>query len=143
VFGLVMVGALLNIYGTARLRRGQSVDWEVAGWTALGLCLLAVGFQLWELTRLPFAPGSSGYASSFIGWAGLNTALLLASSYWLETLLARAIHLRRAIRQDGGASASPAPAARLLRANLESVTYFLGFAAFVNLLFWVLFYIVA
>jgi hypothetical protein len=34
------------------------------------------------------------------------------------------------------------PVARLFRANLEGCWYFWGFIAFVNLVFWVLFYVI-
>ena len=82
--------ALLTSYGPRRLRRGQTLDWEVAGWiTVARRAAWPSGLQIWELTQLPFFPGSSGYASCFVGWAAMNIALLLAGVYWLETLLAR------------------------------------------------------
>ena len=62
---------------------------------------VAVGLQVWQLTQLPFFPGSSGYASCFIGWASMNIALVLSGIYWLETLLARELRLRRAARGRG------------------------------------------
>ncbi|MCU1495714.1 MAG: hypothetical protein JWO62_3478 [Acidimicrobiaceae bacterium] len=142
VFAIVLASAALNLYGTWRMRKGASVDWEVSAWTAVGGLLLALGLQIWEVTRLPFYPGSSGYASTFIGWAVLNSTLLLGCAYWLETLLARAIRLRRAVAEDGGPSRSSAPPARLFRANLEGCTTFLGFGALVNLIFFLVFYVV-
>ena len=141
IFAIVVASAALNLYGTWRMRKGVSVDWEVSGWTAVGGLLLALSLQIWELTRLSFFPGSSGYASTFVGWAALNSALLLGCAYWLETLLARAIRLRRAVAEDGGPARSAAPPARLFRANLEGCTTFLGFAALVNIIFWVVFYV--
>jgi hypothetical protein len=137
-----VASALLNAIGTHRLRRGMTIDWEVAGWTALLGGLLAVGLQIWQLTDLRFLPGSSGYASCFIGWAGLNTALLLCGSYWLETLLARSLRLRRAVAQDGGPARSQLPVARLFRASIEGCAYFWWFIAFVSVLFWILFYVI-
>lgn len=142
VFALVLASSALNLFGTWRIRKGASVDWEVSGWTTVLGLLLSAGLQVWELTRLPFFPGSSGYASTFIGWAVLNTALLVGCAYWLETLLARAIRLRRAVAEDGGTARSTAPPARLFRANLEGCTTFLGLAALVNLLFFIVFYVV-
>ena len=53
-------------YGERRFRTNQTLDWQVAGWTAVLGGLLAVGLQIWQLTELPFFPGSSGYASCFI-----------------------------------------------------------------------------
>ena len=77
--------AYSNVYGTVRLRQGETLDWEVAGWTAVLGGLVAIGLQIWQLTELPFFPGSSGYASCFIGWAVMNIVLLLGGVYWLET----------------------------------------------------------
>ncbi|HUY21644.1 MAG TPA: hypothetical protein VMV22_04830 [Acidimicrobiales bacterium] len=142
IFAVVVASAVLNAYGTLRLRRGLTLDWEVAGWTAVGGGLLAVGLQVWELTQLPFFPGSSGYASCFVGWAAMNIALLLGGVYWLETLLARSLRLRRAVAEEGGAARSALPVARLFRANLEGCSYFWGFMGLVSVLFWVLFYVI-
>lgn len=142
IAALVLASALLTGYGTMRLRRGETLDWEVAGWTAVVGGLVALGLQVWQLTKLPFFPGSSGYASCFIGWSVMNITLLLAGLYWLETLLARWLRLRRAVIEDGGPARSTMPVARLFRANLEGCWYFWAFMAVVEVLFWVLFYVI-
>jgi hypothetical protein len=142
IFSLSVAAALLSIYGTTRMRSALVVDWAVSGWTALLGILIAVGLQVWELTQLPFYPGSSGYSSCFIGWAVMNTAFLLGCAYWQETLLARSIRLRRAVAADGGQARSSLPGARLFRANLESCTSFLVFAVLVELVFWLFFYVI-
>jgi len=141
IFAVTVACAGLAIYGERRFRAGETLDWEVAGWLAVLGALLVIGLQIWQLTQLPFFPGSSGYASCFIGWASMNIALVLAGAYWLETLLARQIRLRRAVAQDGGSPRSKLPAARLFRANLDGCTYFWGFIAIVATFFWVLFYV--
>jgi hypothetical protein len=46
------------------------------------------------------------------------------------------------VTEDGGASHSTLPVARLFRANLEGSTYFWGFIALVDGLFWLLFYVI-
>jgi heme/copper-type cytochrome/quinol oxidase subunit 3 len=142
VFAFVVAGALLNGYGTVRLRRGDTLDWEVSAWIAILGGIVALGLQVWELTQLPFFPGSSGYASCFVGWAVMNVALLLVGLYWLETLLARWLRLRRAVVEDGGPVRSSMPVARLFRANLEACWYFWAFMAVVELFFWLLFYVI-
>ena len=71
----------------------------------------------------------------------MNIVFVLAGAYWLETILAREIRLRRAMAQDGGGPLS-LPVARLFRANLNGCTYFWGFIALVALFFWALFYVV-
>lgn len=138
IFAVVLAGAAINFFGVRRLRGGGTVDWLVAGWTAVLAGLLAIGVQVFELTRLPFFPGSSGYASCFIGWAGLNIAALAAGTYWLETVLARAMRIRRQLATES----APSSATLLFRANLESCTFFWNYLALVATLFWLLFYVV-
>ena len=123
------------------MRSGSNLDWEVSGWTSVFGGLVAIGLQIWQLTKLPFFPGSSGYASCFIGWAVLNILLLFSGVYWLETNLALCIRLRRIDPEDGTPATSTGPAAQLFRANVESCSYFWGFLAVVSGLFWVFFYV--
>jgi len=141
IFAISVACAFLNIFGYRRFRRGMALDWQVAGWTAVLGALVVVGLQIWQLTQLPFFPGSSGYASCFVGWAAMNIALVLSGLYWLETSLARELRLRRAAAQDGGTPGSSLPGARLFRVSLEGCTYFWGFVAVVAGFFWVVFYV--
>jgi heme/copper-type cytochrome/quinol oxidase subunit 3 len=134
-------GAFLAILGFRRFRRGAVLDWVVAGWIAVICGLTVLGLQIWELTQLPFFPGSSGYASCFIAWAGVNIAFVLAALYWLETSLAREVRIHRAAKQDGGAPNSMLPNARMLRMSIDGCTFFWGFLAIVEFFFWILFYV--
>jgi heme/copper-type cytochrome/quinol oxidase subunit 3 len=142
IFAVVVASSLLTIYGQGRLRSGSILDWEVAGWTAVLGGLVALGLQVWQLTELPFFPGSSGYASCFIGWAVMNMILIVSGVYWLETNLAVCIRLRRLDAEDGSPAISMGPSSQLFRANVESCTYFWGFMAVVSALFWVFFYLI-
>ncbi len=142
IFVITVAAALIVQFGERRFRENETLDWQVAGWTAVAGGLLVIGLQIWQLTTLPFFPGSSGYASCFIAWAALNIAVVLAGTYWIETILAREIRLRRAMTQDGGAPTSTLPVARLLRANLNGCTYFWGFIGVVATLFWLMFYVI-
>ena len=142
IFTLTVAAALLVQFGERRFRNNETLDWQVAGWTAVLGGLTVVGLQIWQLTDLPFFPGSSGYASCFIGWAAMNIAVVLSGTYWIETILAREIRLRRAMMQDGGAPNSTLPVARLFRANLNGCNYFWGFIAVVATFFWLLFYVI-
>jgi heme/copper-type cytochrome/quinol oxidase subunit 3 len=141
IFAITVACALLGYHGLRRFRAGVSLDWEVAGWMVVLGGLIAVGLQIWQLTDLPFFPGSSGYASCFIGWSVMNIALILSGIYWIETLLARQARLRKALREDGGTAQSTLPVARMFRANLEGCAYYWGFIAVVATFFWVLFYV--
>jgi hypothetical protein len=142
IFAIVLASALLTIYGQWRMRSGSLLDWEVSGWVAVFGILLAVGLQVWQLTELPFFPGSSGYASCFIGWAVMNIMMLLGGAYWLETDLALSYRLRRIDAGDGSPARSASSSAQLFRANVESCTYFFGFMAVISALFWVFFYLI-
>jgi heme/copper-type cytochrome/quinol oxidase subunit 3 len=138
---LTVVAGVLVVFGDVRLRQGLRLDWQVAGWTAVLGGLVVIALQIWELTRLSFYPGSSGYASCFIAWAVMNIALVLAAIYWIETLLARSLRLHRALRQEGAGDLA-LPADRLFRANAEGCSLFWGFTALVGGLFWLFFYVI-
>jgi hypothetical protein len=141
IFAFTLAAAVLANFGNYRLRRGQNVDWQVAGWTMVTCGLITVGLQIWELTRLGFFPGSSGYASCFVGWSAMNVALLLGATYWIETLLARSLRLRKALAEEGAGGAA-LPAERLFGANVEGCTFFWSFTALVAGFFWLLFYVI-
>ena len=142
IYFVVLASALIAIYGQSRLRKGNVLDWEVAGWTAVLGGLVAIGLQIWQLTQLPFFPGDSGYASCFIGWAVMNIIMLLSGTYWLETTLARSIRMRSSAAADGPDQLAMTPSGQIFRANVESCTYFWGFMAVGSSLFWVLFYLI-
>lgn len=141
IFALTVAGAFLMAFGSRRLRQGAHADWQVTGWTVVLVGLAIVSIQIFELTKIPFYPGSSGYASCFIAWAVMNITLILGSTYWIETLLARHIRLRRALAEEGARDAA-LPAERLFRANAEGCTLFWEFVALIALLFWLFFYVV-
>jgi heme/copper-type cytochrome/quinol oxidase subunit 3 len=142
IAALVVASALLVIYGQWRMRQDSVLDWEVSGWVAVFGILVALGLQVWQLTQLPFFPGSSGYASCFIGWAVMNMILLVSGAYWLETNLALCLRLKRVDPEDGDPATSSGPSAQLFRANVEACTYFYGFMAVVSVLFWAFFYLI-
>lgn len=140
IMAFTVGAAVLNFYGVQRLRRGAFVDWEVSGWTVLVGGLIALGLQCWELTDLPFFPGSSGYASVFVGWGIMNIGLLVAGIYWTETLLARHLRLRRAHLEEGGDRAALLMP-RITRINIVSSAHFWVFIAVVGVFFWIFFYV--
>ena len=125
------------------MRSGSVLDWEVSGWVAVLGVLLAIGLQIWQLTELPFFPGSSGYASCFIGWAVMNIILLL-SGRLLAGDQSGPLHPPAAGWSPRRARwpRRPGPAPQLFRANVESCTYFFGFMAVISALFWVFFYLI-
>jgi hypothetical protein len=142
VVAFAVVATLLVVLGYRRFQTGAVTDWKVAGWSAVMSLILAIGLQIYQLTQLPFFPGSSGYSSTFIGWAVINVVLLLSCLYWIETLLATSMRLRNALSTGETVADSPLPRAQKFRANVESCTFFFQFAALVSVLFWALFYLI-
>ncbi|HVA69940.1 MAG TPA: hypothetical protein VNF08_01280 [Acidimicrobiales bacterium] len=140
IYSLMLLTTLFAIFGQTRLRKGAVLDWQVAGWTGVGAGLVALLLQIWEFTAVPFYPGSSGYASTFIGYAVINIITISAGTYWLETTLARASRLRTEL---GGANpmTSMAPTAQSFRANVAAMTYFWGFIALASTLLFAMFYL--
>lgn len=143
IMAFTVAAAAVNMYGIQRLRRGGVIDWEVAGWTVLLGGLIALGLQCWEFTDLSFFPGSSGYASVFIGWSVMNCILLVSGIYWTETLLVRHVRLRRLMVEEAAKDRYAALTPRMMRINAVSSAHFWVFIAFVGVFFWVFFYVAA
>ena len=139
---LLIAAAGVHYFGVWRLRSGLNLDWRVAGVVALGLGLASVGLQIYLLTRLPFFPGASGYASVFVGFWPVQIVLVLGALYWLETLVARSLRVRNAWRGQGDLGGNVTPEAIRLRASLDAFQYFFSFLALAGTAFWFLFYVV-
>lgn len=139
IYILMLFTALMAIFGQTRFRKGSVNDWQVAGWAGVLSGLIALFLQIFEFTKVPFYPGSSGYASMFIGFACINCGTIFFGTYWLETTLARSLRMRKEL---GGTNPelSSAFTARSLRANVSAMTYFWGYIALSNTLFLWMFY---
>lgn len=140
IYTLTLLMGLMAFTGQARLRKGSVFDWQVAGWVGVAAGIVAIMLQIWEFTSVPFNPGSSGYASTFIGYAVLNIVTLVIVTYWLETVVARSYRLRTEL---GGVKPelSMHPSAQSFRANVASMTYFFGFIALASTLVFAMFYL--
>ncbi len=86
---LAELSAGVHYFGLQRIKAGHKSHWQIDGLVALALGLAAVAFQIYQLTDLPFAPGSSGFASVFTGFYPVFLTVQLAALVWLEILLAR------------------------------------------------------
>jgi hypothetical protein len=141
IMAFTVGAAAVNYYGILRLRRKGVIDWEVASWTALLGGLIALGLQCFEFTDLPFFPGSSGYASTFIGWSVLNCIFLAAGIYWTETILARHVRIRRLVAEEAATDHYAVLTPRIMRINAVSSAHFWLFIGFVAVFFWIFFYV--
>ena len=121
VIGFSLLTSMLAYFGRKRLVKGSFSDFSVAAWSGVGTGLLALLFQILEFSHLGFFPGSSGYASCFVGFAVMNIGTLVISAYWLEF--------------------SSHPRARAFRADVASMAYFQVFVALTGALLFAMFYL--
>jgi heme/copper-type cytochrome/quinol oxidase subunit 3 len=140
IYTLTLLAALMAIFGQSRLRKNMLSDWQTAVWVGVLASLLALFLQIWEFTAVPFYPGSSGYASTFIGYSVLNIITILIVAYWLETTVARSLRLKKEL-SGVSPQVSMHPSAQSFRANVASMTYFLGFVALSSTLLFAMFYL--
>jgi len=140
IFGLSMTTSVLAYVGRKRLAKGSFSDFNVAAWTGLGTGLLALLLQILEMSHLPFFPGSSGYASCFVGFGVMNMITLAISAYWIETTAARGLRVRRELPGEN-AEFSSHPRARSFRADVASMAYFQVFVGLTGALLFAMFYL--
>jgi heme/copper-type cytochrome/quinol oxidase subunit 3 len=140
IYTLTLLAVLMAIFGQSRLRKGQVSDWQTAVWVGVVASLLALFLQIWEFTAVPFYPGSSGYASTFIGYSVMNIITIFVVAYWLETTVARSLRLKKELN-GVSPQESMHPSAQSFRANVASMTYFLGFVALSSTLLFAMFYL--
>ena len=140
VFGLSLTTSILAYVGRKRLVKGSFSDFNVAAWSGVVTGLLALLLQIIELSHLGFFPGSSGYASCFVGFGVMNIATLTISAYWLETTAARGLRIRRELPGDNPEFSSH-PRARAFRADVAAMAYFQVFVALTGALLFAMFYL--
>lgn len=141
ILTLVLVSVILNQFGNVRLRKGSTLDWQVANVASLLGGLFAAGFQIWEMTRLNFQPGSSGYAGVYTAFGPVYALILILSMYWLETLIARSFRSAKLFVEEGGVGFSNLPQAENFRAGLEGFSYYWVFFGIASVVFFILFYV--
>lgn len=137
----IVAGAILYSWGVNRLRNGQAFEFELAGFLACGAACVATGLQAWELTRLGFHPGESGFTSVFAGFAILNIGFLFYGAFWTETVAARALRLRSMYPPETYIGVSVRPQVRVWRGSVRGALLFWWFMVLIEVFFWVLFYI--
>jgi heme/copper-type cytochrome/quinol oxidase subunit 3 len=111
----------------------------IAGAAAVVLVLLSIVLQVITWTTLGFGPASGGYASVYIGWTAFYAVFTLPCVFWIETQVATAWRRSRV-----GVGATPAdvhtdPA--VIRAGVESCSFFWNFYVFNGIVLFVLLYL--
>ena len=142
VMGLVLTSAGLHYAALQRIKAGHRQTWQIGALIALLLGVAAVVLQLLELLYLPFWPGSSGYASVFVGFYAVFAVVLLAGLVWLEMLLARSRSIPTIFLVEQPPTYAEAFAVQRFQANLSAFNLTWTFLAVMAVLFWFLFYVI-
>jgi heme/copper-type cytochrome/quinol oxidase subunit 3 len=143
IMGLVVLSALVQYLGLARIKAGHKGAWISAAVLALVLGLGAMGLQVWQLLNLPFFPGSAGFASVFVGETPVVLVFVFAMMIWLETLIMRARSIPEISFVEQPPTYTEAFGVQRFQANLSAFTVVWNYLAAVAILFWVLFYLTA
>ena len=137
---LLLVVAAVGAFtaGTRSFAASRFGAWRLGAGAALALGLAAVVVQVVQLFFLDFGYGDSGYASVFAGWQWSLVVALLFGFYAVATLLAQSVRVPPETRLHVPDLTSPAA----LVPTAEAVRYMLVVLAAVELLAWVLLYLV-
>jgi heme/copper-type cytochrome/quinol oxidase subunit 3 len=152
VMALTVASALLVRLGVLDHRAARREQWRLKGTVALAAGLIAIVLQFVEWVSAGFGPADGGYASVFIGWTAFNVLFVLATLFWLESLLATAYRYRQipsGSPAPGEASGDPGRPAHdiadplsLVRPGLESLSFYWAFLAGLGFLAWIVLYVV-
>ena len=137
---LAVASAGVHYFGLQRIKAGHKVTWQIDALVALALGLAAVAFQIYQLTDLPFPPGSSGYSSVFTGFYPVFLTTQLAVLVWLEILLARSRFLPAISFVEQPPTYTETYAVQRFQASLSAFSAVWTYLALVALVFWFLFY---
>jgi heme/copper-type cytochrome/quinol oxidase subunit 3 len=143
IVALFVVGAVIY-----RLAAKRPPDVFPAGIIAIVLSLLAVALQFYEYTTLDFGASSGGYASVYLGWTSLYAIVALFGIYWIEVQMANLWRVRRlgAAKRTETPSPEielmPAPETDLLRASIESSSFYWAYFVAIGFLAWVILYLI-
>jgi heme/copper-type cytochrome/quinol oxidase subunit 3 len=135
IVALYVVGAV--IYRLAARR--PEVDELAAGVIAVLCTLLAVALQFFEYTILDFGAASGGYAAVFFGWTSTYAIVALMGVYWIQVQVAS---LWRVRREGPRETDVPAGEEELLRAGVESSSFYWAYFVAIGVLAWIFLYLV-
>jgi heme/copper-type cytochrome/quinol oxidase subunit 3 len=135
---LVVASALVHYLGARRLQIGGRADWLFGSAASMTLMVVACGLQVWQMTRLPFHAGSSGYTSVFVAMMPVYIIYMVGSVYWLETLAAQAVVRGDTVFVETLEGPMDVPK---FGAQVEGFIVFSGFMALMAIMIYVLFYV--
>ncbi len=142
IMGLIVASALVQWGALQRIKAGHKGIWLRGATLALVLGLAAVAFQVYQLTDLGFWPGSSGYASVFVGFYPVFLAIVFCAMVWLEILIMRCRPIPPISFVEQPPTYAEAFSVQRFQAALSGFTLVWNYLAVVAILFWILFYLV-
>lgn len=142
ILALILVSAGLQTLVLQRIKAGHKGIWMQGATVALMLGLAAVAVQIYQLISLSFWPGSSGFASVFVGFYPVFLTIVFCVMVWLEMLLMRARNIPEIAFVEQPPTYAEAFAVQRFQASLSAFTVTWNFLATVALIAWVLFYLV-
>jgi hypothetical protein len=137
---LILLSAGVHYAALQQIKAGRKSVWQTGGVIALLAGLTAVVWQIVQLLELPFWPGSSGYASVYVGFYSVFLVIVLCAMVWLEMLLMRSRFIPAISFVEQPPTYTEAFAVQRFQANLSGFSVVWSFLAIMAILFWVLFY---
>ncbi len=141
IIALIVVSAIVQTVVLQRIKAGNKKSWQSGALVALVLGLASVALMILQLLFLPFWPGSSGYASVFVGTYPVYLVSVLAMMIWLEILLMASRLIPAISFVEQPPTFTMAFAVQRFQARLSAFTAVWNYMAVVGIVFWVLFYL--
>jgi heme/copper-type cytochrome/quinol oxidase subunit 3 len=139
---LVVVSALIQTASVELLKRGNKAAWQGGALVALVIGLASVGLAIYQLADLPFWPGSSGFASVFVGYWPVYLTVVFCVMVWLEILIVRARSIPQISFVEQPPTYAEAFSVQRFQASLSAFTLCWNYLAVVAIVAWILFYLV-
>ncbi len=141
IIALVVVSAAVQTMVLQRIKAGSKQAWQAGALVALVLGLAAVALQIIQLLNLPFYPGSSGFASVFVGTYPVYLVSVLAMMIWLEILYMASRPIPAISFVEQPPTFTEAFTVQRFQARLSAFTAMWNYMAVVGIVYWVLFYL--
>jgi heme/copper-type cytochrome/quinol oxidase subunit 3 len=142
IMSLVVASAVIQAVALQRLKRGRKAEWIIGAEIALVFGLAAIAIQVWQLLNLPFFPGTSGFASVFVGTNPVFITVAFVVMVWLHMLVGRCRRIPQISFVEQPPTYTEAFALQRFQAALSGFTLVWGYLAIVAVVMWCLFYLV-
>ena len=136
ILACVVASTIVFELARRQLADGRGGSWRLAATVSLLLGLAGTAVQVVEYFHLSFGAPADGLASVFFGFTAVFGLFWLGAVYWIETLWAQSL------RQPQHAADDVRAPWRLLRPSADGCILYLGVMALVEVLAFILLYLV-